>query len=144
MGLRVPDTVSQAHGAGSGAEAGEEAGEGATSATATTATAPTAAAVQQQQQDSSNKSNNNNKTKSKLKQKPLQRSLTPHLDCCPHLMHGTMTMTVTEPVTREPGAAGAAHPVHAHVKGAAKEYPRWRPIQCMLALTPTPLKVLYD
>lgn len=38
-----------------------------------------------------------------------QRSLTPHLDCCPTALHA----------------------------GGGKAFPRWRPIQCMLALTPT-------
>lgn len=36
-----------------------------------------------------------------------QRSLTPHLDCCPTALHS----------------------------GGGKSFPRWRPIQCMLALT---------
>lgn len=40
------------------------------------------------------------------KSKPLQRSLTPHLDCCPENMYGS-----------------------------DKEFARWRPIQCFIALT---------
>lgn len=39
--------------------------------------------------------------------RPLQRSLTPHLDCCPTAMHA----------------------------GGGKAFPRWRPLQCMLSLT---------
>ncbi len=39
----------------------------------------------------------------------LQRCLSPHLDCCPTNLHG----------------------------GGGKRWPRWRPIQCLLALTST-------
>ncbi len=39
----------------------------------------------------------------------LQRCLSPHLDCCPTDLHG----------------------------GGGKRFPRWRPIQCLLALTST-------
>ena len=39
----------------------------------------------------------------------LQRSLTPHMDCCPTALHA----------------------------GGGKQHPRWRPIQCMIALTDT-------
>jgi hypothetical protein len=44
--------------------------------------------------------------KLKQKPKPLQRSLTPHIDCCPMNMYES-----------------------------GKEFPRWRPIQCITALT---------
>ena len=40
------------------------------------------------------------------KKRALQRSLTPHLDCCPDRLHA----------------------------GGGKRFPRWRPIQCFLAL----------
>ena len=40
------------------------------------------------------------------KKRSLQRSLTPHLDCCPDRLHA----------------------------GGGKRFPRWRPIQCFLAL----------
>ncbi|KAH8056178.1 sulfurtransferase [Aureococcus anophagefferens] len=40
------------------------------------------------------------------KKKRIQRSLTPHLDCCPDALHA----------------------------GGGKAFPRWRPIQCLLAL----------
>ena len=42
------------------------------------------------------------------KKKPLQRSLTPHLDCCPHKLYNN-----------------------------EKEFPKWRPIQMFLPLTDT-------
>jgi hypothetical protein len=42
------------------------------------------------------------------RKKTLQRSLTPHLDCCPHKMYNS-----------------------------SKEYPKWRPIQAFVALTDT-------
>lgn len=42
------------------------------------------------------------------KKKPLQRSLTPHLDCCPHRLYDS-----------------------------EKEFPKWRPIQMLLPLTDT-------
>ncbi|KAJ1448567.1 hypothetical protein M885DRAFT_538708 [Pelagophyceae sp. CCMP2097] len=41
--------------------------------------------------------------------KSVQRSLTPHLDCCPDALHS----------------------------GGNKQFPRWRPIQCLLSLTAT-------
>lgn len=44
----------------------------------------------------------------RLKRKSLQRSLTPHLDCCPHKMYSS-----------------------------SKKYPKWRPIQAFVALTDT-------
>lgn len=44
--------------------------------------------------------------KKKKKIKPLQRSLTPHLDCCPHRMFES-----------------------------EKEFPKWRPVQAFLCLT---------
>jgi hypothetical protein len=47
----------------------------------------------------------------KGKRKPLQRSLTPHLDCCPASFHG--------------GIQGG------------KKVQKWRPIQCFIALTDT-------
>jgi hypothetical protein len=46
-------------------------------------------------------------TRRKQKRAVLQRSLTPHFDCCPTSMD----------------------------EGAGKKFPRWRPIQCMLSLT---------
>ncbi len=46
-------------------------------------------------------------TRRASKRSVLQRSLTPHFDCCPTAMH----------------------------EGKGKQFPRWRPIQCMLSLT---------
>lgn len=43
------------------------------------------------------------------KRKALQRSLTPHLDCCPHKLYNSST----------------------------KEFPKWRPIQAFVSLTDT-------
>ena len=43
------------------------------------------------------------------KRKGLQRSLTPHLDCCPHKLYDSST----------------------------KEFPKWRPIQALVSLTDT-------
>lgn len=45
----------------------------------------------------------------KKKKKTLQRSLTPHLDCCPHKLYGH----------------------------SDKEHPKWRPIQAFVSLTDT-------
>ena len=58
------------------------------------------------------KRNNNGRANVKGKKKrngQLQRSLTPHLDCCPDDMYG----------------------------GGSKTFPRWRPIQCFLSLSTT-------
>lgn len=48
-------------------------------------------------------------SKAMSKKKFHQRSLTPHLDCCPDKMHS----------------------------GGGKEFPRWRPIQCFVSLVDT-------
>ena len=46
---------------------------------------------------------------SRKRQRNVQRSLTPHFDCCPDQLYS----------------------------GGGKDFPRWRPIQCMLSLTDT-------
>jgi len=47
-----------------------------------------------------------------VKKMKLQRSLTPHLDCCPHDLYASLQ--------------------------GGKTVSKWRPIQCFVALTPTP------
>ena len=64
---------------------------------------PTNQQQQQQQQQQQMK------PKRGPKARTLQRSLTPHMDCCPSALHA----------------------------GGGKKRPRWRPIQCMLSLTDT-------
>ena len=62
------------------------------------------AATQSAQQQTSS-TNNTTKAKKKLKARPIQRSLTPHFDCCPEKYHDTTNKN------------------------------KWRPIQCFVSLT---------
>jgi ectoine hydroxylase-related dioxygenase (phytanoyl-CoA dioxygenase family) len=99
VGFRVPDEISRRHsGDGDDESAGDELAGG--------------------------HRKSENTSKKKAKQRPLQRSLTPHLDCCPHQMY--------YPLDAYKGTRAG----QAERKKGEKEFPRWRPIQCMLALTP--------
>ena len=61
--------------------------------------------TQQQTQQPATSSTNNKSSKKKKKAKPIQRSLTPHFDCCPEKYHDTTNKN------------------------------KWRPIQCFVSLT---------
>ena len=80
-----------------------------------------------------------------LSGRPVQRSLTPHLDCCPDALDAGAARRGRETV-RARVVAGArrgcradksagSEPIQRVVSaGGGKRWPRWRPIQCFLAL----------
>ena len=100
VGYRLPDAVSVL-GAADGAENHQAASSAVVAATSSSAAAPVAAAR-----------GGGGASGRRRRKQTLQRSLTPHLDCCPTAMH----------------------------TGGGKGFPRWRPIQCMLSLCDTPDK----
>jgi hypothetical protein len=63
------------------------------------------------------------------KKKGLQRSLTPHLDCCPHNLYSSEKVCVLISVMIQIIAISNITPVK------LKKFPKWRPIQAFVALT---------
>lgn len=70
--------------------------------------------------------NSSNSSKKKTKLRSVQRSLTPHLDCCPDNMWGEISTAA------HANSDSSSSPSHESTKPQ-----KWRPVQCFVALTDT-------